>query len=57
MALELYDVAERAREKVSSRAEDERAMSSGEKSAEQLRRENASFAFPDARIRFPVCDR
>ena len=57
MALQLYDVAGRAREKVSSREEDERAMSSGEKSPEQLRRENASFAFANARIRFPLCDR
>ena len=57
MAPQMFDAAERAREKAFSRAEDERAISSGEKSPDQLRRENASFAFADARIRFPVRDR
>ena len=53
----VFNAAERAREKASSRAEDERAMAAGEKSPEQVRRENASFAFADARIRFPARDR
>jgi hypothetical protein len=57
MAPKVFDAAERAREKASSRAEDERAMAAGEKSPEQVRRENASFAFADARIRFPARDR
>ena len=52
----VFNAAERAREKASSRAEDERAMAAGEKSPEQVRRENASFAFASARIRFPACD-
>lgn len=52
-----YSPAERAREKAESRAEDARALAAGEKSPEQLRRENASFAFPGAKIRFPARDR
>lgn len=53
----VFSPAERAREKASSRAEDQRAMAEDEKSPEQVRRENASFAFADARIRFPARDR
>jgi len=49
---QLYSPAERAREKAESRAEDARALAAGEKSPEQLRRENASFAFAGAKIRF-----
>lgn len=52
-----YSPAERAREKAEARAEDARALAAGEKSPEQLRRENASFAFPGAKIRFPARDR
>ncbi len=44
------DVAERAREKQRSRDEDARALASGEKTREQLRRENGVFAFPHVRI-------
>lgn len=57
MVPKVFSPAERAREKASSRAEDQRAMAEGEKSPEQVRRENASFAFADARIRFPARDR
>lgn len=57
MQPKLYSPAERAREKAESRAEDVRALENGEKSAEQLRRENASFAFAGAKIRFPARDR
>lgn len=53
----LYSPAERARQKAESRAEDARALAAGEKTPEQLRLENASFAFPGARIRFPARDR
>lgn len=57
MEPKLYSPAERAREKAESRAEDERALAAGEKTPEQLHRENASFAFPGARIRFPAHER
>lgn len=57
MAPKVYDPAERAREKAASRAEDARAIASGEKSSLAVRRDNASFAFPDARIRFPAHER
>jgi hypothetical protein len=53
----LYSPDERAREKAESRAEDARAVAAGEKSSEQLRQENSSFAFAGARIRFPSRDR
>lgn len=53
----LFDPAERAREKAASRAEDQRAIAAGEKSPDRVRRENASFAFTGARIRFPARDR
>lgn len=36
--------AQRAADKAASRAEDERALASGEKSREELRRENGHFA-------------
>jgi hypothetical protein len=52
MLPKLYSPVERAREKAESRAEDARALATGEKSAEQLSRENASFAFAGAKIRF-----
>lgn len=48
---EVFDPAERAREKAASRAEDARALASGEKTREQLQAENAAFAFPPERVR------
>lgn len=47
----------RAIEKAASRADDALAIASGEKTADQVRRANASFAFPDARIRPPKRER
>jgi hypothetical protein len=44
------DPKERAREKQLSRQEDARALASGEKSREELRRENGHFVFPNVRI-------
>lgn len=52
-----FDPAERARDKAASRAEDARAIAAGEKSPEQVRRENASFAFSNVRLRFPARER
>lgn len=52
-AVQTFNPAQRAREKQASRDADARALASGEKTVEQLRAENASFAFPRARIRFP----
>ena len=40
----------RASEKQTSREEDARALASGEKSREQLRRENGHFAFASVRV-------
>ncbi len=57
MDQKVFDPAERAREKAASRAEDARAIAAGEKSPEQVRRENASFAFSNVRLRFPVSER
>lgn len=47
---ERFDPKERAREKQRSREEDARALASGEKSPEQLQRENGHFSFPNARV-------
>jgi hypothetical protein len=44
------DPEERAREKQRSRHEDARALASGEKSRDDLRRENGHFAFPNVRV-------
>ncbi len=44
------DPQQRAREKQESREEDARALALGEKSREELRRENAHFAFPNVRV-------
>jgi hypothetical protein len=44
------DEAKRAREKQISRDEDARALASGEKSREQLRRENGHFVFASVRV-------
>lgn len=52
-----FDPMERVREKVASREEDARAIAAGEKSAEQVRHENASFAFQNARLRYPARER
>ncbi len=46
-----FDPAERAREKQASRDEDARAIAAGEKTADQVRRENGAFAFPRDRVR------
>jgi hypothetical protein len=45
-----FDPKDRAREKQRSRDEDARALASGEKSPEQLQRENGHFSFPNARV-------
>lgn len=47
---ERFDPKERAREKQRSRDEGARALASGEKSQEQLRRENGHLVFPNVRI-------
>jgi hypothetical protein len=47
---ERLDPEERAREKQRSREEDARALASGNKSREELRRENGHFAFPNVRV-------
>ena len=47
---ERLDAKERAREKQRSRDEDARALASGEKSREELQRENGHLSFPNARI-------
>jgi hypothetical protein len=47
---ERFDPAERAREKQISRDEDAKALASGAKSADQLRRENGVFVFPNVRV-------
>ncbi len=47
---ERFDPKERAREKQRSREEDARALASGEKSPEELQRENGHFSFPNARV-------
>jgi hypothetical protein len=48
--LERFDPKQRAREKQRSREEDARALASGEKSRDELRRENGHFVFPNVRI-------
>ncbi len=54
MSPKFFDPSERAREKAASRHEDARAIAAGEKSVEQVRRENASFAFKNVKLRFPA---
>jgi hypothetical protein len=49
-----YDPEQRAEEKRRSRAADASAVASGEKTRDDLRRENGSFAFPNARIRWDL---
>jgi hypothetical protein len=46
------DLADRARVKAALRAHDEEALASGEKSAQDLRRENAHFAGLNVRLDF-----
>jgi hypothetical protein len=48
----LYDPKQRAAEKEASRAADARALATGEKSREQLWRENGHFAFTNSRLVF-----
>jgi hypothetical protein len=50
MSEERFDPKERARQKRASRDEDARALASGEKTREQLKRENGHFVFPRVRI-------
>jgi hypothetical protein len=50
MAPERFDPLERAREKQASREEDARALAAGEKTREQLKRENGHFVFPRVEI-------
>lgn len=47
---ERFDPEERAREKQRSREEDARAVASGAKSREELRRENGHFVFRKVRV-------
>lgn len=47
---ERFDPEERAREKQRSREEDARAVASGAKSRDELRRENGRFAFRKVRV-------
>ena len=47
---ERFNPKERSREKQRSRDEDARALASGEKSREELQRENGHFSFPNARV-------
>jgi hypothetical protein len=51
---DILDSAQRAAEKARAREEDQRALASGEKSAEQLRLENGAFAFPPSRVRLDL---
>ena len=44
------DPSERARDKQRARDEDARALASGEKSQDDLRRENGHFAFPKVHV-------
>lgn len=55
----VFDPIARAREKQLSRDEDARALISGEKTVEHLRRQNSAFAFPRDRviIHFPSKER
>ncbi|HEX2568427.1 MAG TPA: hypothetical protein VH877_02635 [Polyangia bacterium] len=50
MSAAFYNPKKRAEEKQRSRERDERALASGEKSAEQLRRENGRIALLRVRI-------
>jgi hypothetical protein len=52
MELEGFDQKKRGLEKQRSREEDARAIASGEKTLEELGRENGHFSFPRIRISF-----
>lgn len=52
MDRERQQLVDRARAKAAARDLDQQALASGEKSRDDLRRENGSFAIPDARIDF-----
>ncbi|MBK8259460.1 MAG: hypothetical protein IPK82_43240 [Polyangiaceae bacterium] len=45
-----FDFKVRVEEKQAARRRDEEALASGEKSREELRRENGWFVFPDAKV-------
>lgn len=45
-----YSPSDISAEKARSRAEDEYALTSGQKTREQLRKENGRFAFPNAKM-------
>jgi hypothetical protein len=51
MPSEPFDFEKRQKEKQASRNEDERALTAGEKTREQLAVENGAFAFPKERLR------
>ncbi len=51
-----YDPTERAKEKQASRDRDEAALASGEKTQEQLRRENGHFSFVGLRMDLAGCE-
>lgn len=51
---ETLDPHQRALEKAASREADERALKAGEKTREDLRRENSFFSFPPGRIRIDM---
>ena len=53
MDARFYNPADRAREKQAARERDEEAMASGQKSSEQVHRENAVFAFLPLSVQFP----
>lgn len=53
MDARFYNPTDRAREKQTARELDERQIASGEKTAEQVHRENAVFAFLPLSVRFP----
>ena len=54
---DILDPVARANEKALSRAEDARALATGEKSLEDLQRENGAFAFPRRVIRIDFSGR
>lgn len=57
MKCRYYDPARRAREKQASRDDDQRAIATGEKTAEEVRQENARFVFPWVRLDFSATKR
>lgn len=57
MRPKVFSPDELAREKMALRAQDARAIAAGEKRGEDVKRENASFAFSNVRLRFPARER